>query len=276
MINIFGKTLALIHVALSVMLMVVAVALFFNAVDFGWKQPARYWRDDAKSKGSNVLVPSELDKREAAMRQMIRAEKDQLGQIAGARHKLDKISMSLAENHLEGVALLTALESADGPLEIRNVQYTEAGVVLKPALDPRVGFPALPIVVKEVNKSYAKYLEALNDLDRDINQTHASVKKLQAAQEELTKRLTGKLDDMGQPMRDKAGNVIGPGWVYLTEAEVQSQRELQKELEYLQPFWVKEVVDAQMVVTRRDSLLRRLQELGDKEYLTQSEFLRKK
>jgi len=276
MINSLGKTLAFLHVALSVMLMVVALAIYFNAVDFGWKQPARFWREDAKSKGANLLMPSEIDKREAAMRQMIRAREDQLTQIASARHKLDRIGMALGENHLEGEALLTALESADGPLEIRNVQYTDAGVVLKPALDPRVGFPALPVVVKEVKKSYAKYLDALNDLDRDVVQTQTSIKKLQSAQEELTKRLTGKLDDKGQPERDKAGNVTGPGWVYLTEAEVQAQRELQKELEYLQPFWVKEVVDAQMVVTRRDSLLRRLQELGDKGYLTQSEFLKKK
>ena len=53
------------------------------------------------------------------------------------------------------------------------------------------------------------------------------------------------------------------------------QTELKKEMEYLQPLWVKELVDSQLLVSRREILLRRLEELGARGYMTQSEFLKK-
>jgi len=60
MMNILGKGLALTHVALSLVLMTVALAMYFNAVDFGWKQPARYYRDitGKTQKADNLLIPS--------------------------------------------------------------------------------------------------------------------------------------------------------------------------------------------------------------------------
>ena len=78
----------------------------------------------------------------------------------------------------------------------------------------------------------------------------------------------------GKPVKLN-GAVKQPGWYYLMEAEAKAQTELKKELQYLQPLWVKELVDSQLLVSRREILLRRLEELGARGYMTQSEFLKK-
>jgi len=269
MINLFGKSLAFLQVGLSVMLMALALALYLDAVDFGWEQPARSWHEAKGKKGDNLLVPSLFDKREATMRMLARAKRDELARLGNAQDYQASIAMVLGGNHLKGEDILDQLENGAGTLEIKRVKLNDSGALAD------VAFPALETPVPGINMSYAGYQAKLKDLDARIDQKQAGTDDLLKKELDVTRRLGGKMDKDGKQVLDKSGSVIEPGWYYLIEAEYQAQRELQKELEFVQPLWVKEVVDAQGVLTRRDSLMRRLEELGDKGYLTQSEFLKK-
>src|SRR5262249_2413334 len=130
-------------------------------------------------------------------------------------------------------------------------------------------------VVPGVNRSYATYLAELKKVDERIAAVQDKTAEILKKEEVLTDRLIGELEKGGKPARDKSGSVLRPGWDYLIEQEAQAPRELKKELDYVQPLWVKELVDAQQLISRRETLLRRLNELGDRSYLTQSEFMRK-
>ena len=100
MMNNLGKGLALLQTGFSIMLMALALALYFNAVDFGWEMPARYWREAKGKKDDNLLIPSVLDKREAAVRQLVRVEHDELIRLGRAQSDLGKMEKFLADNHL--------------------------------------------------------------------------------------------------------------------------------------------------------------------------------
>src|SRR5205823_1580166 len=155
------------------------------------------------------------------------------------------------------------------------IKFDDQGfMALEPGTSRQLGFPVLDAPVPGVNKSYATYLEDLTELDARIVAAQKETEKTLKKEEALTLRMIGEVDKEGKPVRID-GAVKKPGWHYLLEAEAKAQSELKKELEYLQPLWVKELVDSQGLVSRREILLRRLEELGDRGYLTQSEFLKK-
>jgi hypothetical protein len=276
MINNLGKSLVLLQVALSVMLLALAVAIYFNAVDFGWEQPTRLWHEAKGGKGNNLLIPSMFDKREAAMRHLVRIKRDELTRVSNQQDNYVNVGTILAKNHLLGKEALDKLEGGEGDLDIKAVKYSEKGEMQRHPENPaELGFPELDAPMPGIKMSHASYQAKLKDLNSSIEQTQASTKELLNKEEAVTVRLSGKLDKDGKPAVDKSGAVIEPGWYYLLEKEYQTQRELLKELEYVEPLRVKEISDAQLALNRRDSLLRRLNELGDTGYLTQSEFLKK-
>jgi hypothetical protein len=283
MINLLGKGAAVVQVGLSFVLMALAVGIYTNAIDLGWKQPLRYYRDDGK-KGPNLLVASLFDRREATVRMFARFRRDQLVNVSRAEAGLSEIEMYLALNHLRGESELARLDppadqqnAAGEKLQIFDFKYSDSGFVeLEPGTSRQLGFPVLSVPVPKVDRSIVGYQAQIKDVDQRIQDAQAKADVLMAGQKEITDRMTGELDKKsGAPLTDKSGSVVRPGWYYLIEAEAKAQRDMRKEAEYLQPLWVKELADAQLVVQRRDRLLRRLQELGDRSYLTQSEFLRK-
>jgi hypothetical protein len=277
MINLLGKGLAVAQVALSVMLMALALALYLNAVDFGWEQPARYFHEAKGKKGDNLLVPSQIDKREAAMRQLVRVKRDELTRVGTLQDNQSAVALLLGLNHLEGTNALDKLENADGPWDVKTVKFKDTGeMVVNTDSHPELGFPALEAAVPGINMSYAGYLAKLKSADERIEQKQTSVDDLLKKEKAVTDRLSGKIDKDGKAEVDKSGSVIEPGWRYLLDAEYLTQRELLKELEHVQPLWVKEYMDSQIVLARRDSLMRRLEELGDTGYLSQSEFLKRR
>jgi hypothetical protein len=274
MINNLGKLLALVHVGLSLMLMAVALALYFNAVDFGWEQPARYWREAKGRKDDNLLLPSLLDKREAAVRELVRLEREELTRLGQRQESLARIERILADNHLESDKVLEDLETGENTFPIRDVKFDSEGkVVLDPKGHAQYGMPALDTVVAEINRSYKGYQQELEKSERLIADVNNKTQDLQNKLKALTERLTGEVDDKGQPLRDASGSVKEPGWYYLLENEVHTQKSLQQERDYLEPLREKELNDADRVLSQRESLLRRLQELGDTGYLSQSQFL---
>jgi hypothetical protein len=277
MINHLGKILALLVVGLSLVLMTLALAIYLNAVDFGWEQPARYFREAKGKKGDNLLVPSLFDKREAAMRKLVRIKRDELARLGNLQDNWAAVAMILGKNHLAGQELLDQLAKGEGELKIKALKYNENGELAVIAeSNPELAFPALETEMPGIKMSYAGYLAKLKDLDDQIKEKQENTDDLLKKEKDVTARLSGKMDKDGKQVVDKSGSVIEPGWFYLLEAEYQAQRELLRELEYVQPLWVKELVDSQQVLARRDSLLRRLEELGDKGYPSQSEFLKRR
>jgi hypothetical protein len=268
MINLLGKSLAFVHVSLSILLLGFAFAIYLNPVDFGWKEPRRFWNDQPNKKEENLLLASEFDKAEAAVRKMARFREEELYHLGVAHEKLAAIEPWLGKNHIEGMDLLEKLESGKGPFNIDEVQFDEKGkLVLQPNAPYQLGFPQLAAIKREIpiNMSFAGYLVQLRKLDADIDKVQAAMKDLVAKEVTITQRLIGDIAPDGTPRRHPDGSIVRPGWHYLIELEMDAQQQLKKELEYLQPLWVKELVDAQLLVARRDLLLQRLAELGQVE-----------
>jgi hypothetical protein len=268
MINFLGKSLAFVHVSLSILLLGFAFAIYLNPVDFGWKEPRRFWNDQPNKKEENLLLASEFDKAEAAVRKMARFRDEELYQLGVAEEKLAAVEPWLGKNHIKGMDLLEKLESGKGAFNIDEVQFNEKGnLVLENDGPDKLGFPQLAAVKREIpiNMSFAGYLVQLRKLDADIDKVQTVMKDLVAKEVTITLRLIGDTAPDGTPRRHTDGSIIRPGWHYLIELEMDAQQQLKKELEYLQPLWVKELVDAQLLVGRRDLLLQRLAELGQVE-----------
>jgi hypothetical protein len=276
MINLLGKTLALTFGGLAIMLMIFAAALYFNAVDIGWKQPARVYREtDTRKPGDLGAVAGGFDKRDAAARQLIRIKFDALARLGSAQASFLEVEPYLGDNRLKGDAVLEKLYSAPEALVIRDLKVEDNGMLaFEPGTNRQLGFPVLEPPIKEVTKSFKSYLVDLDAVNKKLLQVLGETADVLHKEKDLTDRMIGEIDQDGKSKREN-GAVVRPGWYYLLEAEATAQTELKREIEYVQPLWTKELVDAQGLVNRRDVLLRRLNELGDKGYLSQSEYLRK-
>jgi hypothetical protein len=276
MINLLGKTLALTFGGLAIMLMIFAAALYFNAVDIGWKQPARVYREtDARKPGDLGAVAGGFDKRDAAARKLIRIKYDALARLGSAQASFLEVEPYLGNNRLKGDAVLEKLYNAPEALVIRDLKVEDNGMLaFEPGTHRQLGFPVLEPPIKEVTKSFKSYLVDLDAVNKKLLQVLSETADVLHKEKDLTDRMIGEIDQEGKSKREN-GAVVRPGWYYLLEAEATAQTELKREIEYVQPLWTKELVDAQGLVSRRDVLLRRLNELGDKGYLSQSEYLRK-
>jgi hypothetical protein len=281
MINHIGKGLAVVHVGLSIVLMAFAGALYAGAVDFGWKEPRRFFRDPPnKSKDENLLIASDLDKAQATVNKLLWFKSEELYNLGQAQQRLARVEPWLGKNHVRGMDILDNLDHGPGTFEIDDLQYNDKGRLVLDKDAPRgLGFPELgpPQVKREynINKSYATYLAELRKLEGEIDKVQTDIVDIEKKQEKITERLIGDTLPDGKPNRHKDGSIVLPGWYYLLEVEKEAHRQLQKELDYLQPLWVQELVNAQLLVGRRDLLLQRLQELGAKGYMSQSEFQKK-
>jgi hypothetical protein len=278
MINLLGKSLAVVHAGLSVMLMAFAIALYVNAVDFGWKVPRReYIESEKRPPGKNLAVPSNYDKREAAMRRVARAKYDAVVRLGVAQASYIEVEPFLGDNHVRADAELDRLENAPSgaPLDIRTFKFDgETGLlVLEAGTNRQLGFPVLDPVVPNVNKSLATYKGELKAWDTKIRLAQKDTEDILAKEKALTIRMIGLVDKDGNQIKE-GGAVVQPGWYYLMEVESATHRILKREINDLQPLWVKELVDSQLLISRREILKRRLEELGDKGYMSQSQFLK--
>ena len=276
MINHLGKGLALTFGGLAIMLMIFAAALYFNAVDIGWNQPARVYREtDSRKPGDLGAVAGKFDKHEAAARKLIRMKYEALVRLGNAQASFLEVEPYLADNHLKGVALLKKLDEGTDTFVIRDWKFEDNGALaLEPGTYRQLGFPFLETPFKDINKSFKSYHQDLDNVNKRLVQVLNNTSDVLKKEKDLTDRMIGEVDKDGKPSLEN-GAVVKPGWYYLLEVEAKAQMELKKELAYVQPLWTKELVDAQGLVNRREVLLRRLNELGDRGYLSQSEYLRK-
>jgi hypothetical protein len=271
-----GKALALVFVGLAIMLMIFAAALWFNAVDLGWKQPPRVYREtDTRKPGELGAVAGNFDKHDAAVRKLVRIKQDALVQLGSTQASLQEVEPYLGDNRLRGDALLAKLYDSPEALVIRDWKFDDNGALaLEPGTSRQLGFPVLETPIKEITKSFKAYSEELKAVNDKLLAIMVETDKVLSKEKDLTDRMIGEVDASGKTKIEN-GAVVKPGWYYLVDAEAKAQMELKKELKYIEPLWTKELVDAQGLVNRREVLLRRLNELGDRGYLSQSEYLRK-
>jgi hypothetical protein len=244
MINHLGKGLVLVTAVLSVAFLAWAIAVYTQSIDWGWKDPRKELGD---------RVPSEIDKRTAAVKQAagFRARAE-----AGARD--GRVNLALAEddythNVLLYRAKLAELRGADGKIAIQPLKYVQGVLIRK---DPRATAP--PAFEEKplpgLDKSTAGYLKELDDLQAQLVAITAEIDNLIKKEKELTVNLNGQ--------KDEDGKVVKVGMYELLEREKKTQEQIRAESDYLQPLWVEELSQAQFLLDRMGRLDQRLKELS--------------
>jgi hypothetical protein len=248
--NYFGKALVLVNLLLSGFGLAWAVAVYTDRTDWGWKDPRQHLGTDR--------VASEIDKRTALI-------KDVLPVVAAADKGVDAYQKALtshqvvlAANHQWYNAALKQLEDAAGKIDVLEIKVGKQGVevdpqTLRPVLDKKVTFTDADKKTTEVDRSTASYRAELQEDQGKAEKVQAAIRQWVEKQKDLTLRLDGT--------RDEAGKVIRPGLYTLLNHENEVQESLKKEMAYLRPRWVQELVDAQLLLERQDSLRARLAEL---------------
>jgi hypothetical protein len=251
--NYLGKGLVLVNFLCSVCLLAWAGAIYAQKLDWGWKDPRKYLDE---------RVPSEFDKRAAMVREALRGRDRAAAEVAAAQKDVSRYQDMLPRNHLWYNAELARLESADEDIEVLQVKTDKGQLVLdkqlRPMLDKKVTFtdgeaddPAKKTT--EVNRSFVRYRADLDKVRKASSAVTQNIKEQIEKQADLTVRLNGEKDDMGK--------VVKVGLYGLMEEETRTQDQLQKEMSYLRPLWVRELVDAQLLLERRMGLEARLREL---------------
>lgn len=217
MINYLGKTLVFLTLAGSLFALTWAAAIFFQKVDWGWKEPR---------KDLDQRVASELDKRIAAHAQALRAVARFKDEPARSHGELLTVRRAFPANHLFYVAELKRLrESPDDPLDVKGVQYS-GGVIQLDA--PVVGKPVLAEAVTGITKSREGYEAELASVQKAITKTNQAIEAWVAKEKELTLKLIG--------VRDDQGKVVKMGVYDLLEEEKRAQDQARYERdEYLEP-----------------------------------------
>lgn len=245
MMNYIGKTLVLIHVAISVLALAGAGAIWLRFVDWGWKEP----RLDVSER-----VPSELDKRLAAVADAKRSAEAAVQPLKKSYEAWVAAMDRYGDNHLFYRNELQRLEKYAGaaPLVVKDVKIEDK--VVKLDVD-RIGKPVMDQKVDDIDKSLEQYKDLLYGKDALSEQLKKTAKELQALTEKsklITAQLNG-LDDKGEKTK--------VGLYDLLEDEAQTQARIRFEKEYLQPQWADAIKSAQDFVERRDRLAQALERL---------------
>jgi hypothetical protein len=242
MINNLGKGLVLVALAISVLFLAWAVAIYTQAIDWGWKDP----RVELKER-----VPSEIDKRLAALTEAMRFKARADAGVKSAEASLADAEKDYPRNVLLYRDKLHELQNGEGKIKVVEIKYKDGVPVRsdKRATAP----PEFDPVVPGADKSVAGYFGDLKKVHDEIDKTAKEIKDLTEKQEVLTVNLNGH--------KDPKGNVDKVGMYKLLEDEKRRQEQVKEETEYLQPLWVRELVDAQLLLARQGRLDQRIQEL---------------
>jgi hypothetical protein len=290
-VNNLGKTLVVVNLALSLLGLGWAVAVVTSPVDWGKKEAGRVWTNPAE--GKNERRAARIDER-LALKVLLADERLRaLARVKQAEEAVRKAEAHFGYNHLAYVYELARLEAGQGDAKDPRTAYlVAAGVLSKDAAakgqfvvrevkflpdgsaavipNAAHGLPVFERIVTALEKPYAAYLKDYYDLVGEVKlnakgeveevikpgilgRLHAENAQWLAKKEQLTEWLNGK----------RAGDkVIKPGLYDLQEQEAEIQRRLREELTYLQPLWVRELYNAQLLRSRRMGLEKRLRELG--------------
>lgn len=250
--NTLGKTLVFFQVIFSVLAATFAAAIYLQKIDWGWKEPR---------KDIYVRIPSEIDKRTAAVLETLRLKdmavgKPELpGTLKGALALRAVVEPYYPKNHLFYSAQLAKLRSDPNPFDVANnpvkeVKFDTGVVQLKTPIDkPRVGEPVLERPVPEIEKSYERYVADLKDIQGKIDKVEMAINDLLLKERDIAFKLTGK---------DDTGAMVKLGLYTLMVDEKAMQDQMKYETDYLQPLWVEALDRAELFYERRERLERTL------------------
>jgi len=243
MINHLGKGLVLVTTAVSGVFLAWAIAVYTQTIDWGWKDPR---------KELGERIPSEIDKRTAAVKDALAFKARAQAGVVNAAEGLAVAEKDYPHNVLLYRDKLAELRADPGKIKVVELKYDKNGVLVRNA--PRAtAEPAFETVVPGAEKSSAGYLAELKKVQADLDALTAEIKDLTEKEKELTVNLNGK--------KDEDGKVVKVGMYELLEKEKKTQEQVKVESEYLQPLWVRELVDAQLLLARMGRLDQRLAEL---------------
>jgi hypothetical protein len=240
MMNNIGKTLVLIHVALSLLALTWAGAILLQFVDWGWTTP----RLDVSEH-----VPSELDKRIAALKEAERSANQALPAVKKSQDALFDAMDRYAQNHLFYRDELERLRSSGDKLVVKEFKIEDNALKLDV---PRSGKPVFDQVVGDIDTSYAKSVEELAKLHKDIDKLVAEHREWTEKARLITAQLNG-LDDEGKKSK--------VGLYELLEHEAQVQARIRFEKAYIEPQWADALKEAQDSLERRERLESTLERL---------------
>jgi hypothetical protein len=244
MMNHVGKALVLVTAAVSLAFLAWAVAIYTQTIDWGWKDPR---------KELGERVPSEIDKRIAAVKEAstfrVRAEAG----VKSGTANLARAEDDYAHNMLLYRDKLAELRGADGKITIKPLNYKQ-GVLQRTDNKRATAAPAFDEKpLPGVEKSAAGYQKELDELNAKIVTITGELNDLIKKENELTSNLNGQ--------KDEEGKVVKVGMYELVEREKKTQDQIRAESDYLQPLWVQELDAAQYVLDRMGRLDNRLMEL---------------
>jgi hypothetical protein len=247
MMNSLGKLLVLAHVFLSLVAFTIALALFFLAPDWGRLEPRS---DDIER------LPSELDKRIAAVKQAEKARDTAVPPVKVAQDELFAAMNRYYKNHLFYREELARLRSGAGAIQAKGLKYT-AGVL---ELEPKgIGVPVLDQDIPGIEKSYEAYRRDLLDKEEGVFKKIAELTEALAGVIAKHSQVTAHLQGLN-PMTNKKDRL---GLYDLLDHELTMQHRIRAEMAYLQPQWAQSLEDAQSYAERRARLQETLDRLKE-------------
>jgi hypothetical protein len=238
MFNTIGKTLVLINLGLALLALAFAAGIFFQQVDFGWKEPR---------KNLDQRVPSEIDKRIAAVTEAYRGLEAVQPDLKPAQTRLRQAEDRFGPNHLFYVAAMKHVHSDKKAVKAPEV-VVEGG---KPKLDvAEIGTPTFGKPTPLIAKSYETYQQELKDLRTQIEKVEKQIQDLTAQEGKLTLRLIGTKEV--------------PGLYGLREVERKRLDQIKFEMEYIRPKVKETRLEADGFLERRADLQATLDSLKKK------------
>ncbi len=245
MMNIFGKSLVLIHTMLSVAALAWAAMFFFQSRDLGYAEPRKEiteYDKEGNPKGA-IRFASEFDKSTAALTSA-RNTRDQLyGPVQPALDKLRKTEPYLPNNHLAYQRKLKELREAPEKIEVKRLK--EGGLFL----EVDVGDLGQPVpedkAVDGVSKSYKVYAAELKALQEKSLKVEEEIRVVVGDIKTFTAELTGT---------DEANKYVHPGLYQMTDMEFKAQGQLKIEIDEIKPHWSKAIEQARLYMFRHRDL----------------------
>jgi hypothetical protein len=236
--NSLGKLLVLINLAAAMFFMTFAGAIFLQQVDWGWKEPR-------KDITGTVRIPSEIDQRNAAVKEAHNAVALVMPPLESSAKKLAEVEPNFPDNHRWYIMEIERLRN-DPADKIDIKDFIIAKKKRTPELDEK-GRPKQGAPIAGLNKSYKKYEADLRAIQEKIDVAIADITMLIAKEEQLTFVLNGK-DKLGKVVKERAGLYT------LLEIEADKQNKAKFEKEYLLPRWVGALEEVELFQVRRQRL----------------------